>query len=332
MRIRCGVWLTIVAVAVVGMVVGCSSGTDHKDDAHEARAYPYRVVTTIGMIKDLVREVGGEQAEVIGLIGEGVDPHLYNPTRSDVAELMRADIIFYNGLQLEGKMTDVLIRVGRAGKPVHAVTDLIDPDYLLESEDLEGYSDPHVWMDVNAWMQALDAVAEALIDFDPSHADLYRARAETYRAQLSELHEYARGIIATIPERNRILITAHDAFNYFGRAYDMEVLGIQGLSTESEAGLQDINRLVDLIVERNIGAVFVETSVAEKNVRALIEGARSRGQSVRIGGSLYSDAMGSAGTYEGTYLGMIDHNVTTITRALGGDAPEKGLRGRLAGL
>ena len=294
-------------------------------------SYPYRVVTTVGMIADLAREVGGEQADVRALIGEGVDPHLYNPTRSDVAALMGADIIFYNGLLLEGKMTDVLIRVGRGGKPVYAVTDLIAENYLLESDEMEGYHDPHVWMDVSAWMKALDVVRDALSEFDPTHADLYTERADAYRERMEELHDYAKAMIGTIPERNRILITAHDAFNYFGRAYDLEVLGIQGISTESEAGLQDINRLVDLIVERNIGAVFVETSVADKNVRALIEGARARGQTVRIGGTLFSDAMGPAGTYEGTYIGMIDHNVTTITRALGGEAPEQGLHGMLSG-
>ena len=316
-------------VWMMGLLVGCAPGPS---DEEQALTYPYRVVTTVGMINDLVREIGGERVEAVGLIGEGVDPHLYNPTRSDVAALMQADIIFYNGLQLEGKMTDVLIRVGRAGKPVYAVTDLIDPAYLMEHEELEGYSDPHVWMDVSAWMKALDVVAEALSEFDPAHAEAYRRRAESYSAELSALHEYARQVIATIPERNRILITAHDAFNYFGRAYDMEVRGIQGLSTESEAGLLDINRLVDLIVDREIGAVFIETSVAEKNVHALIEGARSRGQSVRIGGTLFSDAMGPSGTYEGTYIGMIDHNVTTIARALGGHAPEQGLHGRLSDL
>ncbi len=312
-------------VLLVCGAVACSP----QDPQDEALRYPYRVVSTTGMIGDLVREVGGEQVESVTLIGEGVDPHLYNPTRSDVATLMAADVVFYNGLQLEGRMTDVLIRVGRDGKPVYAVTDLIDETYLMDSEEAEGYHDPHVWMDVGAWIKALDVVTGALSEVDPAHADQYASRAAAHRERMEELHDYALRAIDTIPERNRILITAHDAFNYFGRAYDIEVRGIQGLSTESEAGLQDINRLVDLLVERNIGAVFVETSVAEKNVRALIEGARSRGQTVRIGGTLFSDAMGEAGTYEGTYIGMIDHNVTTITRALGGEAPERGLHGKL---
>ncbi len=321
-------WMLVVCV---GWLSACSPGrTDDQRVSSEWR-YPYRVVATVGMITDSVREVAGDRAEVVGLIGEGVDPHLYNPTRTDVTQFMRADIIFYNGLQLEGKMTDVLVRVGRSGKPVHAVTELIDPAYLLEHDEWEGYSDPHVWMDVSAWMKALDAVTEAVIGFDPLHADEYERRAAAYRAQLQELHEYVARVVNTIPEHNRVLITAHDAFNYFGRAYGIEVRGIQGLSTESEAGLLDINRLVDLIVARNIRAVFVETSVAEKNVRALMEGARSRGHEVRVGGTLYSDAMGPAGTYEGTYIGMIDHNATTIVRALGGEAPENGVHGRLTG-
>lgn len=320
-------WRAVCCVVVLGVLVGCAPERAETGDVR----YPYRVVATVGMITDMVREVAGDRAEVVGLIGEGVDPHLYNPTRSDVTQLMRAAIIFYNGLQLEGKMTDVLVRVGRSGKPVHAVTERIDPDYLMEDDEREGYSDPHVWMDVSAWMKALDVVTEALSDFDPAHAEEYRERAATYRAQLQELHEYVARVVRTIPEHHRILITAHDAFNYFGRAYGIEVRGIQGLSTDSEAGLQDINRLVDLIVARDIGAVFVETSVAEKNVRALIEGARSRGRDVRVGGTLYSDAMGPAGTYEGTYIGMIDYNATTIARALGGTAPETGLHGRLTG-
>lgn len=317
-RIRVAVWLACVAV---GLVSGCGGAAD----TEQAR---YRVVATTGMIADLVRAVADPEAEVIGLIGEGIDPHLYNPTRSDVAQLQGADLIFYNGLMLEGKMTDVLERMARSGKAVYAVTDLMDRAYLLAGEDA-GYWDPHVWMDVEAWQQALAVVTEAFVAFDGERADEYRARAATYQAQLRELDEYTQAVIATIPERNRLLITAHDAFNYFGRAYDIEVQGIQGLSTESEAGLQDINRLVDVLVEREVRAVFVETSVAEKNVRALIEGAENRGHQVIVGGALFSDAMGAPGTYRGTYIGMIDHNATTIVTALGGEAPLTGLHGKL---
>jgi manganese/zinc/iron transport system substrate-binding protein len=289
----------------------------------------YQVVCTVGMIADIVRQVGGERAEVVGLIGEGVDPHLYKATRNDVAALQQADIIFYNGLMLEGKMTDVLIKVARRGKPVYAVTEEIDEKYLREPKEMLGHYDPHVWMDVAAWSHAVQAVANALSEYDPEHADAYRARAESYRDELAKLDAYVRKIIATIPERQRVLITAHDAFGYFGRAYAIQVKGVQGLSTESEAGLQDINRLVDFIVENDVRAVFVESSVSDKNVRALVEGANARGKATSIGGSLYSDAMGSSGTYEGTYIGMIDHNATLIARSLGGEAPQRGMSGKL---
>ncbi|MHC4948778.1 MAG: metal ABC transporter solute-binding protein, Zn/Mn family [Planctomycetota bacterium] len=231
---------------------------------------------------------------------------------------------------LEGKMSDALVRVARGGKPVYAVTELVDEAYLLEPEALAGHFDPHLWMDVGGWTKAVEAVARALADHDPDRAADYERNAAACIDELRGLDEYARRVIGSIPARSRLLVTAHDAFNYFGRAYGIEVRGIQGISTESEAGLEDINRLVDLLVERDVRAVFVETSVADRNVRALIEGARARGHDVTIGGSLFSDAMGAPGTYEGTYAGMIDHNVTVIARALGGDAPARGLNGRLA--
>lgn len=294
-----------------------------------SEAKPIQAAGTIGMVADVVRNVGGEHVEVTGIIGEGVDPHVYKPTRRDARTLSGADIVFYNGLMLEGKMGDMLVRAARRGKPVYAVTEEIldGGDYVMTDE--EEKLDPHVWMDVGGWMHAVDIVAEALAELDPDHAAAYRANAEAYREELRELDAYAHKVIGSIPESRRVLVTAHDAFRYMGRAYGLQVKGIQGMSTESEAGLRDIEALVDFLVDQDIPAVFVETSVAEKNVRALVEGARARGHEVRIGGKLFSDAMGESGTYEGTYVGMIDHNVTTIVRALGGEAPEKGLRGRL---
>tara|TARA_B100001971_G_scaffold210140_1_gene235018 strand:- start:13595 stop:14473 length:879 start_codon:yes stop_codon:yes gene_type:complete len=283
-------------------------------------AAPYQVVCTVGMITDIVRNVAGDYAQVEGIIGEGVDPHLYKPTRGDVVKLSQADIVFYNGLLLEGKMTDVLVRVATTGKPVKAVTEAIlgDSDYILAKDDGSEHTDPHVWMDVGGWLRAVPVVAETLADFDPVHADDYRANAAAYVEKLEALDAYAKRAMATIPEGQRVLVTAHDAFQYLGRAYGIEVRGIQGVSTESEAGVRDLEDLVDFIVERAIPAVFVETSVADKNVRALVEGARARSHKVDVGGSLYSDAMGAAGTYEGTYIGMIDHNMRTIVNALGG--------------
>jgi manganese/zinc/iron transport system substrate-binding protein len=291
--------------------------------------YPYRVTTTVGMVHDIVVNVAGEKAEVVALMRPGVDPHLYKPTRDDVAHLMRADIVFYSGLKLEGRLADTLEKLA-ARKPVHAVTRLIAPGFLLSPDGFEGHPDPHVWMDVTAWIDATRAVADALAEFDPANADQYRRNADDYLNRLRALDEYARRSIESIPQGARVLITSHDAFNYFGRAYGLTVMGVQGLSTESEAGLRRINQLVDFLVENDVRAVFVESSVPTKNIEALIEGARSRGHVVRIGGELFSDAMGDLGTYEGTYIGMIDHNVTLVTRGLGGKAPERGMNDKLS--
>ncbi|MEQ9455243.1 MAG: zinc ABC transporter substrate-binding protein [Phycisphaeraceae bacterium] len=295
-----------------------------------ASAGAYRIVATIGMVADVARNIAGDRAVVENVIGEGVDPHLYKPSRADVARFQSADVVLYNGLMLEGKMGDVLVRLARSGKPVYAVTEkLLDKsDYVMT--DTSEHHDPHVWMDVQGWMRAAEVIAEALSEYDPQGKAVYQQNLAAYLIQLQALDDYARSTLATIPDNQRVLVTAHDAFGYLGRAYGVVVLGIQGLSTESEAGLLDLERLIQRIVTDKIPAVFVETSVADKNVRALVEGARAAGHDVRIGGSLFSDAMGQSGTYEGTYIGMIDHNVTTITRALGGTAPERGLNGLLA--
>jgi len=289
--------------------------------------YPIRVGATVGMVADIVREVAGDHAAVTNIIGSGVDPHVYSPTRSDVAVLLRSDILFYSGLLLEGQMTDILVKVSRK-RPVYAVTERLQKEYLIHNNTTD-HHDPHVWMDVSGWIKAVAVVADAMVAFDPAHAGEYHRNAAAYQARLQRLDDYAKTVIASIPDNQRVLVTAHDAFSYMGRAYGIEVMGIQGLSTESEAGLKDINRLVGLLVDRRIPAVFVETSVSDKNVKALIEGAASRGHRVIIGGELFSDAMGTAGTYEGTYEGMIDHNVTVITRALGGTAPAGGMQGKL---
>lgn len=289
--------------------------------------YPIRVGTTVGMVADIVREVTGDRASVTNIIGSGVDPHVYSPTRSDVAVMLRSDIVFYSGLLLEGQMADILVKVSRK-RPVYAVTELLQQDDLIQDTET-AHHDPHVWMDVQGWMQAVTVVADGMAAFDPANASFYRSNAEAYRTGLKRLDDYARKVIASIPTDQRVLVTAHDAFNYLSRAYGIEVMGIQGLSTESEAGLKDINRLVDILVKRRIPAVFVETSVSDKNVKALIEGAAARDHTVRIGGELFSDAMGAPGTYEGTYMGMIDHNVTVISRALKGNAPAGGMQGKL---
>lgn len=316
--------LSCVLITAVGLV-----GCERHQAGGQLRGQPYRVTTTVAMVTDIVRQVAGDKAEVQGIIGEGVDPHLYKPTRNDIAALQQAEVVFYNGLLLEGKMADALARVASGGRPVHAVTELLDKSYLLQPAGRPGHVDPHVWMDVSAWSQAVEAVAQALGNFDPPNRAAYTENARRYGEKLSQLDAYVRRVVQSIPERQRVLVTAHDAFSYFGRAYGIEVRGIQGISTESEAGLEDINRLVSFLVEREIQAIFVESSVAEKNVRALIEGAAARGWTIRVGGLLYSDAMGPPGTYEGTYVGMLDHNATVIARALGGDAPAGGMNGSL---
>jgi len=323
-NMKFGKSLFVSLLATVGLFIAACSPQESEPVAvqHAESSEPYRIVCTVGMITDIVRNVAGEHAEVEGIIGEGIDPHLYKPTRSDVVKLSGADVVFYNGLLLEGKMTDVLVRIATAGKPVRAVTEsILDSNtYLMEQEDDSEYTDPHVWMDVQGWIQAIPVVSATLSIYDPENADAYKANAKAYTEQLLELDTYAEAAMATIPESQRVLITAHDAFQYLGRAYGIEVRGIQGLSTESEAGVRDLEELVDFIVESNIPSVFVESSVADKNVRALVEGAQARGHEVVIAGELFSDAMGAPGTYEGTYIGMIDHNVTTIVNALGGKA------------
>lgn len=307
---------------------GFASGALAAGESKGPAKYPYAITCTTGMVADIVRNVAGDKARVEGIIGEGVDPHLYQATRNDIARLVGSDVVFYSGLLLEGKMSDALIKVSRT-RPVFAVTELIDETLLLEPPEFAGHRDPHVWMDVSLWKKCTEMAAKSLAEYDAANADYYRANYERYAETLDKLHDYATQRLASIPEQSRVLVTAHDAFNYMARAYGLEVRGIQGISTESEAGVADVNRIVELLVERGIRAVFVETSVSDKNVRALIEGAKSRGHDVIIGGSLFSDAMGKPGSYEGTYVGMIDHNVTIITRALGGTADEKGMQGLL---
>jgi len=320
---------TCVSVAAVLLLFqwGCSVDPEQSGagQVESEITIPYTVVATTGMIGDIAVHVGGERVEVITLIGEGVDPHLYTPTRQDVLKLRDADVILYNGRQLEGRMSDVLTRMKRQGRFVMAVTetDAIGEDVLLPDEDDDYEYDPHLWMDVSLWSIVSAGVAEMLADFDQEGAAYYAENLKEYQNILGVLHQQVSDIIGSIPEERRILVTAHDAFNYMGRAYDIEVMGIQGVSTDSEAGLQDIRNLVGLLVERNVPAVFVESSVPDKNVRALIEGAAARGHTVVIGGTLYSDAMGAPGTEEGTYRGMILHNAQTIADALSGTLAPK---------
>ena len=290
---------------------------------------PYTIVTTCTMVTDMVANVAGDKAEVIGLMGEGVDPHLYKPTRDDLATLTEADVVFYSGLMLEGRMADSFAKMSRSQIPCYAVTELLEEGFLLEPEEFDGHWDPHVWNDVSSWISATKAVSQALSELDPANADAYKANSDAYIAELNKLHDYAKARIATIPEKSRVLITAHDAFNYFARAYGIKVMAAQGVTTESEAAVSDINALVDFIVKNDIKSIFVENITSDRNLQAVLEGAKAKGHELVIGGELFSDATGPKGTYEGTYIGMVDHNITLITRKLGGEAPEKGLNGKL---
>ncbi|MGH9361494.1 MAG: metal ABC transporter solute-binding protein, Zn/Mn family, partial [Thermoanaerobaculia bacterium] len=273
-------------------------------------ALPIRAVATTGMVADLVAGVGGPRVAVSGLMGEGVDPHLYHASPGDLQKLAAADIIFYNGLHLEGKMAEVFARLSHS-RATFAVTEGLPPELLRQPPEFQGQFDPHVWFDVSLWARCALRLGEILAAFDPGGAAEYRERAAKLQSSLLDLHQEVRMRIAEVPREARVLVTAHDAFGYFGRAYDLEVRGIQGLSTDSEASVREIGRLVALIAERKVRAVFVETSVSERNIRALIEGCAARGHRVVVGGQLFSDAMGKPGTPEGTYAGMVRHNVET---------------------
>ncbi|WP_419906334.1 metal ABC transporter solute-binding protein, Zn/Mn family [Hoeflea sp.] len=288
------------------------------------------IVATVSMVGDALTAISGDRAKVTTLMGEGVDPHLYRQTQSDIAAMVQADAVFWNGLYLEAQLEEFLEKLA-ARKPVYAIGEAVPVDLRLSSEDYSDRYDPHVWMTPDLWRHAVEAARDALIELDPAGAEVYRQNAQSYLADMDMLAAFARESLASVPQEKRVLITAHDAFGYFGRSYEFEVVGIQGLSTESEAGLQRVDEIVNMIVDRDIDAIFVESSVSERNVRALIEGAAARGHKVAVGGELFSDAMGSSGTYTGTYIGMIDSNVTVITNALGGKAPAAGLNGKLVG-
>ena len=306
---------SLLAVLVLPFVAACSS-SGGGDEPRDARDRPIKAVATIAQVSDIVRVVGGDRIEVEGLMGTGVDPHLYKASEGDVIALGEADIIFYNGLHLEGRMGEVLERLAEE-RPVVAVAEGIPAELLLQPPEFEGNYDPHVWFDAMLWARAVERVRDALVEFDPAHAAMYEANAAAYLRELERLDAYARERIASIPAERRVLVTAHDAFGYFGRRYGIEVVGLQGISTEAEAGIGDLRRVADLIAERGVKAMFVESSVSPRTVEAVQAAVRDRGGDVAIGGQLYSDAMGEEGTPEGTYLGMFRHNVDTIVAALG---------------
>ena len=307
--------LALLAVLVAGVsLAGCGPAEGGASGPIAERQV--NVVATTSMIADLAREIGGDRVAVEGLMGPGVDPHLYRPRESDVARLVGADIVLYNGLELEGKMGEVLEQVEGRGIVAEPVAEGIDEGSLLAPPEFEGAFDPHVWMDVTLWKRVSTAVADALVALDPTHAETYTANAVAYQTRLDSLDAWVRQRVAAVPEDRRVLVTAHDAFNYFGEAYGFEVRGLQGLSTATEAGTADVRDLAAFVAERRIPALFVESSVSPRNIEAVQQAVRARGFDVAIGGNLFSDALGDPGTPEGTYEGMIRHNVSTIVGAL----------------
>ncbi len=298
------------AAASVTASIGCNQAS-----ADRAVGYPVRVLCTTGQVADLVRNVGGRHVTVDALMGPSVDPHQYKATLGDRRKMEDADVIFYNGLHLEGRMTDALEDMGRR-RAVHAVTDGIPREKLRNPEEFEGGYDPHVWFDVRLWMLCTDEVARRLIELDPEREADYRESASSYKKHLKVLDVTSRNELAAIPKERRVLVTAHDAFGYFGQAYDIEVRGLQGISTADETDIASKQKLVDLLVERKVKAVFVESSVPHRNVENLIDLCARRGHKLIIGGELYSDAMGSEGTPAATYDGMFTYNVKTIVDAL----------------
>ncbi len=267
------------------------------------------------MIADAVINIAGDTLEVEALMGPGVDPHLYKATQGDLKKLTSADLILYNGLRLEGKMGEILEKLARI-RQVIAVGAAIDTSQLLSSPLFHNAYDPHIWFDVSIWKQVVKKINKSLQEFDPAHAEYYDENSEKYLQRLDSLHHQIKFQIARIPSEQRVLITAHDAFEYFGRAYNIEVRGLQGLSTLTEFGLKDVTDLVQFIIDRQIKAVFMETSISKRSIQAVVEGCRKKGHNVRIGGSLFSDAMGGKNTPEGTYIGMVNANVQMITQAL----------------
>ena len=312
MKVKQSLLLALSLVIMIFALVGCS-----KDTAQEG-SKKLQVVATTTMLTDLVKEIGGDHVTVQGLMGPGVDPHLYQASAGDVTAMSKADVVVYNGVHLEGKMGSIFDNLTKQNKATIRVSDAIDPATLLDFDEENGVKtkDPHIWFDVANWKLAAKAVYEGLSKADPAHKDDFKKRYDAYLTKLDETDAYIKAQAASIPQESRVLVTAHDAFQYFARAYGFEVKGLQGVSTATEAGTQDMNNLVQFIVDHKIKAIFVESSVPHKTIEAVQEACKAKGWNVTIGGELYSDSLGSEGTEGGTYIGMVKANIDTIVKAL----------------
>ena len=307
-------YLLVLMLMVAG---GCQKDdTEDPANANSTTEKKLHVVATIGMITDILKNIGRDRIDVTGIVGEGVDPHLYKPTAGDAERLKDADIIFYNGLHLEAKIIgDVLDKMADKTKTV-AVTAGTLRSQLRTSSEFQGGYDPHVWHDVSLWMKAVERIRDTLAQADPNNAEYYHSNAKNYLAALKTLHDDLQNLAAQIPAQRRVLVTTHDAFGYFGRAYGFEVRGLQGLNTETEAGVADVRELAAFIIEYRIPAMFVETSTPSQGIKAVQAAVRAKGFEVEIGGGLFADAMGTPGTPEGTYIGLMRYNIDTIVNAL----------------
>lgn len=286
--------------------------------ANTASSNTLNIVATTGMVADAIQNIVKDKADVIALMGPGVDPHLYKATQGDLTKLTKADIVFYNGLHLEGKMQEIFEKMGRT-KPVYALTDGLNTNELksLGEEATEKYIyDPHIWFNVNLWSKTLKGIAQQLSEVDTKNAEFYNDNYLAYEKELQNLHQEVISKINSIPAKQRTLITSHDAFGYMADAYGLEVSALQGINTADEFGLQDVKKLVDYIVEKKLKSIFVESSVPRKPIEAVVAGCNNKKHNVTIGGELFSDAMGASGTPEGTYIGMVKHNISTIANAL----------------
>ncbi len=301
----------LVTFTLVVVATACGGGQPTGDTTG-----PLRVVATTTIVGDLVRSIGGDAIELKTLMGAGVDPHLYKPSAGNVRAMASAEVLVYNGLHLEGKMTDVLAEMGTRGVETLAVAECVPVDSLLPVAGYDTLHDPHVWFDVGLWQHAAACLRDALIRIDPDHADGYQLRGDAVITEFADLDGWVRERVAILPEERRVLVTAHDAFSYFGRAYNMEVRGLLGVSTAAEAGTADVQALAAFIADRGLPAVFVESSVPPRFVEALTEAVLARGGDVTIGGSLYSDALGSPGGAAETYVGTVRANVETIVGAM----------------
>ncbi len=301
--------ITLLLLSILTLV-SCNNSTKKESDK-------LNIVTTTSMITDLAKNIGGDLVDIQGLMGSGVDPHLYKASAGDVSKLMNADVIFYNGLHLEGKLVEVFEKMQQVQKiKTFAIAETLDESTLIGSDYFQSNYDPHIWFDIDYWMQAGAYLTEKLQELDPKNAQAFEDNWTIYHKKLIELKENIVQIIASLPPEKRILVTAHDAFSYFGKAFGFEVVGLQGLSTATEAGVQDVQKLSNFIIEKNVKAIFVESSVPRRTIEALQAAVNSKNNTIEIGGTLFSDALGNKGTYEGTYIGMFEYNVNTIVNAL----------------